>query len=415
MLAAACGAADGPALTSYCGALADGVWNHGPAGGTGGGATGATGPTGATGSAGPAGGTGPTGATGPTGPTGTNGTNGATGGTGPTGPTGTNGTNGTNGATGGTGPTGPTGPGYTATSTTSLLVAVASKTFTTQAGLAYSVGARARATSAASAAYMEGLVTSYSSTSLVINVDAISGSGTFSDWNINLAGNVGAAGPTGATGTGAQGPTGPTGPAATNPWDGLVVGCLGNGDPGHLMAQCQRGGIICPTPTDISVSVARCSAFMLSAPLTFNRIRAYGVGSVSGAYRVAIYQLGNLVRRTNQLTFNTTANAWVSIGSGINCTLDANVVYFIAVAVSATGTTAGLLASGTTVGAATGQIQTIPASLPGNLNLTSWKLNSFLFQFAVTSGALPNPAATLAAQAAWTGGMPAFWLDASDT
>mgnify|MGYP003341537894 CR=1 FL=1 len=48
-----------------------------------------------------------------------------------------------------------------------------------------------------------------------INVDTISGSGTYTAWSINLAGNVGATGPTGATGTtgntGATGPTGATG------------------------------------------------------------------------------------------------------------------------------------------------------------------------------------------------------------
>ncbi len=37
-----------------------------------------------------------------------------------------------------------------------------------------------------------------------------------------------------------------------------------------------------------------------------------------------------------------------------------------------------------------------------------------LGQFAVTSGALPDPAATLAVQGAWTGGMPAFFLDNSN-
>ena len=57
---------------------------------------------------------------------------------------------------------------------------------------------------------MEGLVTSYSGTSLVINVDNTSGGGTHADWNIDLAGDVGATGATGATG--AQGPQGPTGP-----------------------------------------------------------------------------------------------------------------------------------------------------------------------------------------------------------
>lgn len=193
----------------------------GPAGATG--ATGATGPAGVTGATGPAGATGPTGvtgatgpagATGPTGPTGTAGAAGATGATGPTGPTGVT------GITGPTGPTGATGPGYAATSTTSLLIAVASKAFTTQAGLAYSAGARARASSAANTAnYMEGLVSSYSGTTLTIAVDTIGGSGTFADWNLNVSGNVGATGatgPTGPTGTaGAAGATGPTGPTGT--------------------------------------------------------------------------------------------------------------------------------------------------------------------------------------------------------
>jgi hypothetical protein len=38
---------------------------------------------------------------------------------------------------------------------------------------------------------MEGLVTSYSGTTLVINVDTTGGSGTIASWNINVAGNVG--------------------------------------------------------------------------------------------------------------------------------------------------------------------------------------------------------------------------------
>lgn len=93
------------------------------------------------------------------------------------------------------------GPGYLATSTTSLLIAAASKSFTTQAGLAYTVGARVRASSAADTSnYMEGLVTSYSGTTLVVNVTRVGGSGTLNDWNINLAGDVGATGLTGATG-----------------------------------------------------------------------------------------------------------------------------------------------------------------------------------------------------------------------
>ena len=90
-----------------------------------------------------------------------------------------------------TGPTGATGAGYAATSTTSLsLTSSSSRTFTTQSGLAYSAGARIRAASAANptTAYMEGVVTSYSGTSLVATMDSSLGSGTYSDWTINLAG-----------------------------------------------------------------------------------------------------------------------------------------------------------------------------------------------------------------------------------
>jgi hypothetical protein len=47
---------------------------------------------------------------------------------------------------------------------------------------------------------MEGLVTSYSGTTLIINIDTTGGSGTFASWNINAAGNVGATGATGASG-----------------------------------------------------------------------------------------------------------------------------------------------------------------------------------------------------------------------
>jgi hypothetical protein len=98
---------------------------------------------------------------------------------------------------------GAAGPGYKATSTTSLAVATGSQAFTTQAGLAYSAGARARATSAgAPTAWMEGNVTAYSGTLLTINVDAVNGTGTHADWNINVSGLQGATGPQGPSGAG---------------------------------------------------------------------------------------------------------------------------------------------------------------------------------------------------------------------
>lgn len=134
---------------------------------------------------------------------------GVTGPQGPAGSTGPSGSNGTNGT------------GYLATSTTSLATAGSgSKSFTTQANLAYTAGARIRATSAGTAEYMEGLVTSYSSTTLVATMDRNSGTGTHADWNINLVGDVGASG----SGTGTINAGANSAQLAQYTGSGIVVG-----------------------------------------------------------------------------------------------------------------------------------------------------------------------------------------------
>lgn len=93
---------------------------------------------------------------------------------------------------GSNGSTGATGAGYGGTSTTSRTIGTGSQAFTTQAGLAYTNGARVRASSAANTSnWMEGLAT-YSGTTLTINVDKTGGSGTHADWNLNVTGEPGA-------------------------------------------------------------------------------------------------------------------------------------------------------------------------------------------------------------------------------
>src|SRR5262249_49786425 len=65
-------------------------------------------------------------------------------------------------------------------------------TITTQSGLAYANGARVRVSKDGdSTKYMEGLVSSYTNTTLVVNVDLTSGTGTHTTWNIALAGEPG--------------------------------------------------------------------------------------------------------------------------------------------------------------------------------------------------------------------------------
>lgn len=81
------------------------------------------------------------------------------------------------------------------TSTTSNSIGTGSKTYTTQAGLAVQAGSFVViANTAAPANYNHGQVTSYSGTTLVVNVLDTGGTGTFTAWTISLSGPQGAAG-----------------------------------------------------------------------------------------------------------------------------------------------------------------------------------------------------------------------------
>ena len=196
-------------------------------------------------------------------------------------------------------------------------------------------------------------------------------------------------------------------------YEGKVISPYGSGDPNALMRELQNAGHVNATPTNITTSIARCAAFRPRKNITVNTIRYYGIGATTSIYRVALYRYSDLARLTSELAFTTAANTWGAISVSPAVTLSAGELYFIAVAVNATGTTAGVACIGTTTSATVGQIQSAPGALPGNLDLDLGFFEGFLFQFAVTSGALPNPAATLVQPAVWTGGIPAFWLDAA--
>lgn len=199
-------------------------------------------------------------------------------------------------------------------------------------------------------------------------------------------------------------------PLAVPTWYGKLASPVGASNPDVLMREWQNAGHINPTPTNITTSIARCASFRLPAELVVNRIRFYGIGATTNVYRTALYRYSDLARLTSELAFSTVANTWGSVTTG-GVTLDPGVLYFIAVSVNATGTTAGIASIGTTTTAAIGQVQSTPGGLPGNLSLGAGFQSSFWFQFAVTTGALPNPAATLALPAVWTGGFPVFFLD----
>ena len=98
---------------------------------------------------------------------------------------------------------GTAGVGFALTSASSVAVGTGTKTFTTNLSAtssAFVAGSRIRVISTATpTTYMEGTITTFTSTTLTVSVDATSGTGTLNSWKITIAGNIGA---TGATGTG---------------------------------------------------------------------------------------------------------------------------------------------------------------------------------------------------------------------
>lgn len=301
---------------------------------------------------------------------------GATGATGPAGGAGGQGATGATGVAGNTGATGPAGTG-------------------TQG-----------ATGATGAAGGTGGPGATGATGATGNTGATGATGT---------GTQGATGPTGPTGTGTQGATGATGASGGSPsWHGVVYGAWANCDPNVVFERATRGGSVAATPTNIGNTVARIAYFVPPANITVNRIRFFGVGATTNVYRVALYNGDTLARLTTELAFTTAANTWGSAGATLNLALTANQLYFIAVSVNATGTTAGLLCMSPTIAATTGQVAVLPKNFPGSLDIDSKHLRGAFAQFTVTGGALPATAATIATQAAWTGGFPAFFLDNSD-
>jgi collagen type VII alpha len=215
---------------------ASGLSVVGSTGATGAAFTGATGSRGATGSTGPVGASGQsiTGNTGASGVQGNTGERGATGSTGPagqsvvgaTGSTGAQGPSGIGGATGASGPTGASGQSdrYATTSSTSMAVGTGTKTFTVEQNLSWTNLQPVVIANSGATAKMQGSVSSYTKATgvMIANITAITGSGTFAEWQVNLDGIAGVAGETGP-----QGATGATGPVSTTPGPSGATGATG--------------------------------------------------------------------------------------------------------------------------------------------------------------------------------------------
>jgi hypothetical protein len=149
----------------------------------------------------------------------------------------------------------------TGTSSTGLAIAIASKSFTTQAGIAgFVVGNYVRVQSRANPAnFMYGKITSYSDTTLTIDVEIIGGSGTFDDWDIWLSGMRGAMGTADTTAiTGILKGDGETTSAAVSGTDIKTVDGVSLLGSGNLVIKDKtaKTGLLKGDGTDISAAVS---------------------------------------------------------------------------------------------------------------------------------------------------------------
>jgi len=213
-------------------------------------------------------------------------------------------------------------------------------------------------------------------------------------------------GPTGAAGTDGAG-------SSTSAWEGNIVACAGDGNPNSAI-QGIIGGSAAPTPTQITTSIGRCSYFRLKTAITVANIRWYGVNNTTAVYHIAIYRASDNVRMSSDNNPNTIVSSWNSIADSF--TLAAGVLYYCVVSVDSAVSTAGIAGLGGSIAATTGAIQVLPTGWPGNLDIdiATPLVSPYAFaNTAVTLGVLPNPGNTPTAMTAWTGNMPAIFLDAT--
>jgi hypothetical protein len=224
------------------------------------------------------------------------------------------------------------------------------------------------------------------------------------------------------------------GAVAAKPWYGKIIGAMGGGDPNDLWARTKLG-VVNTTPTNLGTTRARVAIITPEVDHTFNRIRYFGIGAVTGLYRMQIY---NLVTGAPLLTggsggsgaivFTTASNVWravtdtgpggvggTGVGATLNLTLSAGVPYGVAFSTHTTGTTAGILCVDSSLSSTSGQMLN-PFGAPGNLDPAHGFMNVGYAELAVSTGVLPATCAwaNLLAPGSWTGGFPAVWLDNSD-
>lgn len=284
------------------------------------------------------------------------------------------------------------GPGYQATSLTSVTIAnTGSITVTTQAGLAYSAGARVRlAYTSDTTKWLEGQVTSYFGTTLVFTADTSNGSGTFASWNINLSGTPGAATAVtvGTTTTGAAGssaavtnsgtayapvlnftvPTGPQGApgSSVNPRGNWLVGTTyaqfdGVTYNNQAWVSLIAGNVGVTPGTDATkwtaVGSASTGACLSSAYLSTGTVACSNGGVVALPFDTNVADVGGVhstSSNTSKFVIPTGQGGWYFICGGVrwDAVVSPNSGQYVAFAIRKNGTTTYAVESSPTAGVA---------------------------------------------------------------
>lgn len=165
--------------------------------------------------------------------------------------------------------------GLIGTSTSSVAIATGAATFTTQSGKAFTAGNYVMITSNANPTvnFMNAQITSYSGTTLVVNTVAAGGSGTHTDWTINISGVRGAQGPQGTAGAGTGDMLG------ANNLSDVSSASTSRTNLGLGTAAVQANSFFCQTANNLS-DVA-------NAATTFGNIKQTGTSSATGALQLA--------------------------------------------------------------------------------------------------------------------------------